>query len=66
MKLGQPQENIFMSSLTMTYCCEVVKTYVDILEDEIKNYQMKKKINKMKDGFIWNGTFNINKVSMGI
>ena len=44
-ELGQRQENISMSFLTITYCCEVGKTYVDILENQIRNYQMNKKIN---------------------
>ena len=55
-----------MSFLTITYCCEAGKTYVDILENQIWNYQMNKKINNMKDGFLLNPTMDINKVSMGI
>ena len=55
-----------MSFLTITYCCEVGKTYVDILENQIRNYLMNKKINSMKNGFLLNPTSDINKVSMGI
>ena len=55
-----------MTFLTITYCCEVGKTYVDILENQIRNYQMNKKINKMKDGFLLNPTLGINKVLIGI
>ena len=55
-----------MSFLTITYSCEVGKMYVDILENRIRNYQMNKKINNMKDGFQLNPTLDINKVSMGI
>ena len=54
-----------MSFLTITYCCEAGKTYVDIL-GKIRNYQMNKKINNMKDGFLLNPTLDINKVLMGI
>ena len=55
-----------MSFLTITHCCEVGKTYVDILENQIRNYQMNKKINNVKDGFLLDPTLDINKVSMGI
>ena len=55
-ELGQRQENISMSFLTITYCCKVGKMYVDILENQIRNYQMNKKINNMKDGFLLNPT----------
>ena len=51
-----------MSLRTITYCCEARKTYVDILENQIRNYQMNKKINNMKDGFLLNPTLEINKV----
>ena len=47
----QRQENISISVLTITYCCEAGKTYVDILENQIRNYQTNKKINDMKDVF---------------
>ena len=39
---------------------------VGILENQIRNYQMNKKINKMKDGFLLNPLLDMNKVSMGI
>ena len=55
-----------MSFLPITYCCEAGKTYVDIVENQIRNYQMNKKINNMKDGFLLNPTLDINKVLMGI
>ena len=43
--LDKDKKLFFMSFLTITYCCEAGKTYVDILENQIKNYQMNKKIN---------------------
>ena len=55
-----------MSLLTITYCCEAGKTYVDILENQIRNYQMNKEINNMEDSFLLNPTLDINKVSRGI
>ena len=55
-----------MSFLNITYCCEVRKMYVDILENQIRNYHMNKKINDVRDGVLLNPTLDINQVSMGI
>ena len=55
-----------MSFLTITYYFEVGKTYVDILENHIRKYQMNKKIYNTKDGFLLNPTLDITKGVMGI
>ena len=55
-----------MSLLITTYFCEVGKMYIGKLENQIRNYQINKAINKMKDDFLLNPTCDINKVSMGI
>ena len=51
-----------MFLLTITYYCEVGIMYIDILEKQIRNYQMNNKINDTKDGFLLNPILAINKV----
>ena len=55
-ELEQKEKNMSTSFLIITYCCEVGKMQVDILENQTKNYQMNKKINIIKDGLLLHPT----------
>ena len=55
-----------MSLVTTTCSLEVGTTYIGILENQIRNYQINKKINKSKDSFILNSTLDILTLSIEI